>query len=149
MSTRYKVRKTPISVAAPITFSQIQEDGSVQDVEITFRIKRLPEKDIEALSAAHPAPEDETLAKMLDRNAKIFGAVVTDWDVLDADASEAAQKDVVQPFSQEALADLITGEDGLTISNKLNEAWRNLRFNLIAGAAKNSQPSPEPTSTAA
>lgn len=147
----FKVRKTPYR-AWPVTVRLLEGDaaGNVATLEQTFVAHFKPFSEAEyaeivaAVEQLHPAAAREEKdgkapnhAAALARNANFFGRVLVGWgsEVQDADGNPL-------PFSQGALADLVTGPDGLAISGALVQAIGELRYGVAP--EKNLKPSPAP-----
>lgn len=97
----------------------------------------------EALPTPAPgnAGKPQELDLVLERNAAYFAERLCGWG---PEVQDEAGNPL--PFSAEALADLVTGEDGLAISAALNLADIDLRYGL--GARKNSPTSAAPGASA-
>lgn len=92
-------------------------------------------------AAASPLPlaEDEFVpwSLMLKRNAHLFRNLIVGWgpEVKDENGNPI-------PFTPDALADLVTGPDGMAISSGINDAVREMRYGIAP--AKNSNASAAP-----
>lgn len=142
----------------PVTVAQLVSDeaGEVQEVKQTFvaHFRPFTESEYEQLEkdgeAKFPAPADAAgapLPLILQRNAKLFTALIVGWG---KEVQDESGKPI--PFSAKTLDAMVTGEDGLPISAALHLALQQLRYgvapekNLPISAAPG--PSAEPAEAA-
>lgn len=139
---RTKHRAWPVSIKQPTC----GDDGDVIETVVTFvaHFAAFTETDLEAAIAdaekRYPLPKKMTsppLSLSLTRNAAVFRSLIVGWG---AEVKDEAGASI--PFSGDALADLVTGPDGLAVSTGINAALFQLRFGTAP--AKNSPASPEP-----
>jgi hypothetical protein len=143
----FKVRKTDYR-AWPVTvrLQECDAAGNVAEIEQTFVAHFKPFSEAENAQIVAeieqrypPRAEGEpvNLSETLKRNAMYFGRVIVGWGPEVTDDSGVPLK-----FSQEALAQLITGPDGLAISAALSHAVGQLRYGIAPAKNLNASPSP-------
>lgn len=140
-----KVNHRPWPVT--ITLLACDEAGDVTEEKHTFvgHFKPFTEEEFDDLvrEAANEFPADEggdgkqDIKNVLKRNAYVFCGLMVGWGKEVTD-----EYDEPIPFSGGHLRDLVTGKDGLAVSNGINQAVNQLRFGIAP--AKNSKTSPEP-----
>lgn len=126
-------RPWPVTVALLLC---AEATGAVEEVSNTFVAHFLPfteaeyQAAIEAARQAVPPPEgmqeaDMPLALGLRRNADLFARLISGWgDEVQDEAGESVA------FSPAALAELVTGPDGMAISAGINRALTELRLGI-------------------
>jgi hypothetical protein len=139
---KIKHRPWPVTIIQQLAAG----DGSVAEVSSTFMVRWKPftEKQLkeihDELDKRFPPPEEGKVAPMdqaLERAAAFYPQLVCGWgdEVKDEDG-------IPLPYTEQTLADMITGPDGAAISAGLGAALMQIRFGVAP--AKNSPTSPEP-----
>jgi hypothetical protein len=137
---RLNHRAWPVTV----TLQESDDNGVVTATEQTFvaHFKPVTEEEREAITAKvnekYPLPKDgerDDMRVVLARNAEYFSHLVVGWgdDVQNEDGTPT-------PFTQAALTALVTGPDGLAISQAMVRADNEIRFGVAP--AKNFKTSP-------
>lgn len=148
----FKVRKTAYR-AWPVTVLLQEGDaaGNVIEVAQRFVVHFRPFTEaehqdiVDALEKAFPLPEGKErhgIDIALQRNAEYFFRLLAGWG---AEVTDESGQPI--PYSAEALADLVTGPDGLAVSAGLVRAVNELRFGVAP--EKNSSPSVAPGDSSA
>lgn len=139
----------------PVTVKLLEADeaGEVKENEFTFVLHFKPFTEAEFKVAfeavnAEQAPVDDgqkPVALLLEKNSKLFASLVEGWGKVNDEAGNPV------PYSPEALQALVTGPDGLAVSNAIQRALTELRFGVAP--AKNlptsAVPGPSPVAVEA
>ncbi|WP_306603936.1 hypothetical protein [Azonexus sp.] len=145
---KLKHRPWPVTV----TLQSANADGDIVETEHKFigHFAPFSEKEykalVEALKAPVPVAEQPTtndqvaaelaIADVLERNAKLFSRVLVGWEKVEDESGQPL------PYSHDELHAMVTGPDGLAISNGFGRAISEIRFG--GAAAKNLNTSVEP-----
>ena len=138
---KLKNRPWPVTVRMKVC----ADNGEVTEIAETFiaHWKPFDEAEFKAIvdsaEATLPPPaegQDQPMRDVLARNALIFTALIEGWgeEVRDENGQPG-------PYSGDALAALIKGPDGVSVSSALNHALTEIRYGIAP--AKNSPTSPE------
>lgn len=142
---KIEYRPWPVTVALLLC---AETTGAVEEISKTFVAHFRPfteaayQSDLVAAREAVPIPagmleEDLPLALGLQRNADLFARLICGW-------GEEVRDEAGEPvaFTPAALAELITGPDGMAVSAGINRAITELRLGIAP--QKNSLTSPSP-----
>lgn len=133
----------------PVTVTLLSSDeaGNVTEQKHTFvgHFGDFNEASYDALvreaETLHPKRDgQQDTVNTLKHNAHVFCGVLIGWG---AEVTDDNDKPI--PFTKERLTGLVTGKDGIAISNGINQAVNQLRFGIAP--EKNSLTSPEPGPT--
>jgi len=123
----FDTNATPQAITWPVTVKLPRDGGDYAELNFSASFKRIPEDEYLALLERHKATDD-TFAAQQRANAGIFSELMTGW------TGVVAPDQTPITYSDGLLRTLLTGTDGMHISNGLYQAYNEIR---LGGRQKN------------